>query len=97
MRIYLRNAVKAVGESKLGFPAERVGTHSIRLSFAMMLLLNDEAESVVMKKGRWKSNAFLRYIRAQVSAYGINASKRMVNKKSDNFYVIPHIGKFKLN
>jgi len=97
MRIYLRNAVKAVGESKLGFPAERVGTHSIRSSFAMMLLLNDEADSVVMKKGRWKSNAFLRYIRAQVSAYGINASKRMVNTKSDHFYVIPHIGKFKIS
>ena len=59
MRAYLRRATTEIGTDKLGFETKSVGTHSIRSSFAMMLLLNNEAESVVMKKGRWKSNAFL--------------------------------------
>ena len=96
MRVYLRRAAVDIGTDKLGFDTKLVGTHSIRSSFAMMLLLNDEAESVVMKKGRWKSNAFLRYIRQQISNYGINASRRMVQTASNEFYVIPHIGNFKI-
>ena len=95
MRSYLRRAVQHIGEDNLNISANDVGTHSIRASFAMLMLLNNEPDSLVMKKGRWKSNAFLAYIRLQISAYGVNVSKNMVRKRH-NYKVIQHIGRLKL-
>ena len=97
MRLFLRNACKKFGEQKLGFSCESVGTHSIRASFAMMLILNNERDSVIMKKGRWLSSAFLRYIREQVNSMGHDSSKKMIGKMSESFTVIPHLSKIKVS
>jgi hypothetical protein len=97
VRVYLRRAVQAVGEERLGFPAKKVGTHSVRSSFAMMLTLHDEEDSIIMKKGRWKSASFLKYIRQQISSYGYKVSKIMVSNQNDDFFAIPHVGNIKLS
>jgi hypothetical protein len=39
--------------------------------------------------GRWKSDAFMRYIREQVDCFTQNVSSRMLTTK--NFYTIPNI------
>ena len=80
-----------------GIKVHSVGTHSIRASFAMMLLLNNVEDSILMKKGRWKSTAFLAYIRAQIDSFGYDTSTKMVQTISDNFSVIPHITNIKIN
>ena len=46
MRTYLRRAVQIIGEDTLNITASDVGTHSIRSSFAMLLLLNNEEDSL---------------------------------------------------
>ena len=96
MRATLRRAVRELGESTLNITADDVGTHSIRASFAMLLLLNGEEDSLVMKKGRWKSNAFLAYIRSQISTYGLHASKTMLQTHTGDFVVLPHFGNIKI-
>ena len=96
MRTYLRRAVEAIGENKLGFTSKTVGTHSIRTSFAMLLTIMDTPDSLIMKKGRWKSNAFLRYIRSQSQLYGRNVSNSMVSGDNEFSYVIPHFNQLKI-
>jgi hypothetical protein len=92
MRQRLRETVMEVGCDALGIEdATQVGTHSIRASFAMMLLLNKVQASTIMQMGRWKSDAFLVYIRKQVNTYGINISRKMFGTLSNNFFMIPHI------
>ena len=97
VRVYLRRATKTVGEEKLGFSADGVGTHSVRASFAMMLVLNNVEDSAIMKKGRWKSAAFLDYIRQQLSSYGLKISKMIASSACDDFFAIPHVGNIKLD
>ena len=97
MRTYLRRTVESFGEDRLGIKMGDVGTHSIRASFAMMLMLNNLADSLIMKKGRWKSDAFLVYIRAQINKFGYNTSKQMVGQASNEFYVIPHFANIKIS
>ena len=96
VRVYLRRAVKLVGEEKLGFLADKVGTHSVRASFAMMLVLHDVADSTIMKKGRRKSDAFLAYIRQQINSFGYKVSKIMASNACNDFFAIPHVGHLKL-
>ena len=97
MRTQLRRAVKLVGEDKLGINTKRVGTHSIRSSFAMMLILTGVPESVIMKKGRWKSVAFLAYIRAHINTFGKDTSTNIAAVANDDFFVIPHFNKIELS
>jgi hypothetical protein len=98
MRQHLRETTTTIGCDSLGINnVTDVGTHSIRASFAMMLHLNKIADSTIMQMGRWKSDAFLVYIRKQVNTYGFNVSKRMFGTASDNFFLIPHLSGEKTN
>ena len=74
----LRAAVVAVGEDRLGFKKEEVGTHSIRSGAAMAMYLGDCPIYTIMMMGRWSSEAFLRYIRKQVEQFSQNVSKKML-------------------
>lgn len=74
----LRAAVVAVGEDKLGFKAEEIGTHSIRSGAAMSMFMGECPVYVIMMIGRWSSDAFLRYIRKQVQQFSNNVSRRML-------------------
>lgn len=74
----LRAAAVAVGEEKLGFAKEDIGTHSIRSGAAMSMFLGECPVYVIMMIGRWSSDAFLRYIRKQVEQFSHNVSRRML-------------------
>ena len=74
----LRDAVCAIGEDKLGFRTEQVGTHSQISGAAMAMYLGDCPVYTIMMIGRWSSDAFLRYIRKQVDQFSHNVSRRMI-------------------
>eukprot|EP00957_Ditylum_brightwellii_P207179 15351855-Ditylum_brightwellii.AAC.1 len=61
-----RSAVVAIGEDKLGFKAEDVGTHSIRSGAAISMFLDNVTVFLIILVGRWSSDAFLKYIRKQL-------------------------------
>ena len=77
----LRGAVRAVGEDVLGFKAEEVGTHSIRSGAAMSMYMGEVPIYVMMIISRWKSDAFLRYIRKQIEQFSHNVARRMLRHK----------------
>ena len=83
----LRHAVRFAGPRNLGIHVESVSTHSIRTSFAMMLALRKVEDSKIMKKGRWKSDAFLRYIRNYVDQFGADCSADIAHE-GNNFNII---------
>ena len=85
----LQGTVGAIGEAKLGFKKEDVGTHSIRSGAAMAMYLGECPVFMIMLIGCWSSNAFLRYIRKQVMEFSQNVAKKMLS--CQNFRHIPDI------
>ena len=75
----LRTAVTIIGEELLGFTASEIGTHSIRSGAAMAMYLDNVPIFTIMLIGRWKSDAFLAYIRKQVEQFSHNVSTRMLS------------------
>ena len=84
---HIRNTVTQIGADKLGFGPRDVGTHSIRSSFAMFLYVNNIKSDKIMLQGRWKSTAFLSYIRAQVMEFSTGLTDQM--NRTKNFYSEP--------
>ena len=84
----LRGVVAVIGEARLGFLPDDVGTHSIRSGGAMAMFLDDTiSDFTIMLIGRWKSLAFLKYIRKQVEQFSHNVSTRMLRNRE--FFTIP--------
>ena len=72
------------GENRYGIKAEELGTRSIRSGAAMALAIQGgHSDSKIMMLGRWKSNAFLRYIRPQTLEWGGSTSNEMA--RTPNF------------
>ena len=59
----LRSTVELMGREVPGYLAEDIGTHSLRSGCAMALHLVELSEYAIKLIGRWKSDAFLVYIR----------------------------------
>ena len=59
----LRAVVELIGKSKLGFSEDDIGLHSLRSGGAMAMFLSGVPTIVIMRIGRWSSEAFLEYIR----------------------------------
>ena len=71
------------GVNQYGISASEVGTRSIRSGAAMALAVQGgQSERSIMMLGRWKSLAFLVYIRPQVLEWAGDMSCRMVNTAS---------------
>ena len=87
-RHHIRYTVECMGEATLGVKAENVGTHSLRSSCAMLLYLGQVRTSTIMLLGRWKSDAFLLYLRKQVKEFTAGVSDTMVSQ-SGAFSTIP--------
>jgi hypothetical protein len=68
-RAFLKWTVAKMGANTLGIPISRVGTHSVRTSCAMLLYMAKVQTAAIMLLGRWKSNAFLLYLRRQVKEF----------------------------
>ena len=78
IRLKLRSAVASLGEDKLGFTADEIGCHSLRSGAAMAMKLAGVSEYTIMIIGRWKSLAFLAYIRKQVAEFSFDISDNML-------------------
>ena len=77
VRSAIRGAVTALGLSRRGIPATRVGSHSLRAGGAMAMKLNGCDLVTIMKTGRWTSLTFLTYIHNQIAHLGANITHRM--------------------
>jgi hypothetical protein len=87
VRMRIRAAATVLGEAKLGFKPEDVGTYSLRSGAAMAMYLAHVPVYTIMIVGRWSSNAFLRYIRKQVEMFSHNVSCRML--EHEHFFTTP--------
>jgi hypothetical protein len=85
----LRSTVAHLGFTALGYRPRDIGTHSIRSGAAMALVLSGHAAWRIMLTGRWKSSAFLVYVREQVQAFSHGVSDRMI--ENPNFFNVPDI------
>jgi hypothetical protein len=83
----LKAATTAVGEASLGFRIDDIGCHSLRSGSAMAMYLAHIPITTIQRIGRWKSTAFLRYIREQVDCFTTNVSTKMISVQS--FFTIP--------
>ena len=84
-----RIAVQAIGEDKLGFTVEEIGTHSVRSAVAMAMYLANTLIFVIMLIGRWCSDAFLCYIRKQVLDSVKGISSKIIS--NDIFWALPDL------
>ena len=86
--LHLKHTVKQIGESRLGVNCKKVGTRSLRTSAAMLLYLSNVRTSTIMLLGRWKSDAFLLYLRRQVKEFTAGVTNQMTSQP-DMFFAIP--------
>ena len=84
---HIRATVEVLGTAQLGFGPEEVGIHSIRSSFAMFLYTQFVRTDKIMLQGRWKSDAFLTYIRKQVSEFSKGLSELMIHMNNEYFTI----------
>jgi hypothetical protein len=87
IRTKIRAAAASLGEKVLGFKIEEIGCHSLRSGSAMAMYLAGIPVTTIQLIGRWKSDAFMRYIREQVDCFTENVSQKMIRIQS--FYTIP--------
>ena len=87
MIICLRSICNKLDEEKLGIDPSRVGTHSIRTSFSMQLHIAGVKDTIIMTMGRWKSLAFLKYIRPQIQEFSSELASLMSSGANSHFNV----------
>lgn len=90
IRQKLRSAASILGPKLLGFSVDEIGCHSLRSGSAMAMYLANIPVTTIQLIGRWKSDAFMRYIREQVDCFSSNVSARM--SQAPSFYTIPDPG-----
>lgn len=88
VRIHLKSIIDLIGEDILGFTSEDAGLHSIRSGGAMAMFLSRVPVVIIMKIGRWSSDAFLEYIRDQVENFTMGVSQQMLANES--FFNLRH-------
>jgi len=68
--VFMRRICEAYGgRSKFGFHPHKIENKSVRSGVAMALFLPDHSPDKIMLLGRWKSQAFLVYIRQKVTEW----------------------------
>jgi hypothetical protein len=87
----LKQAVRILGQDKLGIPEELVGRHSIRVTFATLMNINGASDTQIMLRGRWKSDSFRRCIRENVKQFGSTISRNVSKLTTGNFFTIRRI------
>jgi hypothetical protein len=71
------------GENRYGIKSSELGTRSIRSGAAMALAIQGgTSDQKIMMLGRWKSTAFLHYIRPQVLEWAGDAARQMSKTRS---------------
>ena len=78
VRDWLKTIVDLIGAEILGFTSIDIGLHSIRSGGAMAMFLSKTSTIIMMRVGRWSSDAFLEYIREQVENFTVDVSENML-------------------
>jgi hypothetical protein len=74
----LCQAASIIGKNDLVFEPNELGLHSLRSGAAMAMYLAGCAVFTIMLIGCWSSDAFLNYIRPQVSEFSLCVSEKMI-------------------
>ena len=88
IRNHLRKFVISIDPLEKFYQTEKIGTHTIRTSFAMILDSAKVAPHIIKMMGRWLSDAWLRYIRSKLADFSKDLSELMV-KTQTAFFNIP--------
>jgi integrase len=83
---FLRNFVRLHDPKSKGLDIARIGLHSLRATAAMAMYLSNVPVFTIMLIGRWRSLAFLSYIRKQVEQLTTGVSARMLTV--DHFHTV---------
>lgn len=83
----LKSTVKTMGKEDLGIESHEVGTHSLRASFALMMALMNIPDSRIMILGRWKSEAFKKYIQRQIIRVRDTTAFKALRSITSNFRI----------
>ena len=67
----------ALNLDTFGINPAQVGSHSLRAGSALALHLGNTPAHVIRKMGRWKSDAFLSYLHAQIACFSKGLSTLM--------------------
>ena len=68
--VFMRMICEAYrGRSKFGYHPNKIGNRSVRSGAAMALFLTNHSPDKILLLGRWKSRAYLVYIRPQVTEW----------------------------
>jgi len=79
MKNLLRDTCRTLGGfATYGFHPDELGNKSVRSGAAMSLFIADPNPTKIMILGRWKSDAFLEYIRPQVLEWTHSLSTEMI-------------------
>jgi hypothetical protein len=76
----LRYSLYETDSKSLNIKPEECGLHSLRSSAAMAMYLNGIPVYTIMLLGRWSSDAFLWYIRKQVTEFSKGVARRMIQR-----------------
>jgi hypothetical protein len=82
----LRDAAAAVGERRLGFPVDHIGTHLIRVGAAMAMFLAGVPCETIQLIGRWRSRTFMKSLRIQVTASTRGVTSKITSL--DSFFTV---------
>lgn len=77
-RRFLSSFIQSIDYQSFNISPSRIGLHSLRSSAAMAMYINNIPTHTIKYVGRWRSNAFLYYIREQVSAIHAGVASRML-------------------
>ncbi|GKZ00036.1 hypothetical protein MPSEU_000957000 [Mayamaea pseudoterrestris] len=78
-REFLRHFIAGQNPSSIGLSVETVGLHSIRATAAMAMYMSGVPLRTIQLQGRWRSEAFMEYIRKQVDMFSVDVAKRMLS------------------
>jgi hypothetical protein len=88
----LRQSLREVDAETLNIKADECGLHSLRSSAAMAMYLNGSIPVyTIMLLGRWSSDAFLRYIRKQVTEFSKGVARKMIQRPV--YFHVSHAGR----
>ncbi|KAI2505693.1 hypothetical protein MHU86_8752 [Fragilaria crotonensis] len=79
---HLRAGALLYGEERLGFEIRSIGTHSLRSGAATAMFIAGVPAETIQLIGRWKSQAFLGYIRIQVQQLTRGVASGMIENPS---------------
>ncbi|GKY93514.1 hypothetical protein MPSEU_000318800 [Mayamaea pseudoterrestris] len=81
---FLRDFISFNNPESIGLSVDTIGLHSIRASAAMAMYMSGVPITTIQLQGRWRSEAFMEYIRKQVDLFSAGVSKKMLTVTNFN-------------